>query len=69
MKIATLAAAGLVGLTGIAPGLVAPAAAQHTVVTERTVVHRGPERMHSRRVCHNEMRHHHRVRICRTFRR
>ena len=74
MKMFTLAAAGLVALTGLAPAaLTTSASAQHTVVTERTVVrtdhyNRGP-RYRTRRVCRNEWRNHRRVRICRTVRR
>ena len=72
MKLFTLAAAGLVALTGLAPAAItAPASAQRTVVHERTVVrHEGPSRRwRTRQVCHNERRHGHRVRICRTVRR
>ncbi len=71
MKILTLAAAGLVAITGIAPVMVAPAAAQRTVVTERTVVrHDGPRyRNRVRTVCTWKYRNHHRVRVCRTVRR
>ena len=72
MKMIAIAAAGLVALTGLAPGLVAPAAAQRTVVTERTVVrHDGPDYRHharTRQVCRWERRHHQRVRVCRTVR-
>jgi len=78
MKLFTLAAAGLVALTGLAPAaLTTSASAQRTVVTERTVVHterhdrgyRSGPRWRTRKVCHNERRHGHRVRICRTVRR
>ena len=69
MKLFAVAAAGLVALTGTAPGFVAPAAAQHTVVRERTVVRTGPGRAwHSRRECSWQYRHHHKVRTCRTVR-
>jgi hypothetical protein len=69
MKLATIAAAAVIALTGVAPGMVAPAAAQRTVVHERTVVRGpGPHRLHSRRVCRTTYRHHHRVRTCRTVR-
>lgn len=74
MKLFTLAAAGLVALTGLAPAaLTTAASAQRTVVTERTVVHtvrhdNRRNRWHTRRVCRNQWRHHHRVRICRTVR-
>jgi len=73
MKLFTLAAAGLVALTGLAPAaLTSEASAQHRVVHERTVVrtarHDNGRRVHTRRVCRNEWRHHHRVRVCRTVR-
>jgi osmotically-inducible protein OsmY len=75
MKLFTIAAAGLVALTGLAPAaLTAPASAQRTVVTERTVVHterhdRGyRDRVRTRQVCRNQWRHGHRVRVCRTVR-
>ena len=69
MKLSIIAAAGLAAITGLAPGLVAPAAAQRTVVTERTVVRHGPAIRHrTRKVCHVQWRHHHRVRVCRTVR-
>lgn len=72
MKMFTLAAAGLVALTGVAPAmLTTPAAAQHTVVHERTVVHTSHSRNYrhrTRRVCRYEYRHHHHVRVCRTVR-
>ena len=75
MKILTILAAGAVALTGLAP--IAPAAAQHTrtVVHERTVVRHdgGPryrQRAHrTRQVCTTKIRHHKRVRVCRTVRR
>jgi hypothetical protein len=69
MKIITLAAAAAVALTGVAPAM-----AQHTVVTERTVVHRdGPVVRHrvaprAHKVCRTTYRHHHRVRTCRLVR-
>ena len=67
MKLSLLVAA--VAMTGMAPALVAPAAAQHTVVHERTVVRNGPaHRWHNRKVCRTEYRHHQRVRVCRTVR-
>ena len=73
MKLFTLAAAGLVALTGLAPAaLTAPASAQRTVVTERTVVHTvrhdTGRRWHTRKVCRNQWRHGNRVRVCRTVR-
>lgn len=76
MKILTLAAAGMMALTGLAPAaLTTAASAQHRVVHERTVVHterhdhhRVHHRYSTRRVCRNEWRHHHRVRVCRTVR-
>lgn len=72
MKTIAIAAAGLAALVGLAPGVAAPAAAQRTVVTERTVVrHDGPDYRHrarTRQVCHWEWRHHRRVRVCRTVR-
>lgn len=69
MKLTALAAAAAVAIAGLAPGLAAPAAAQRTVVHERTVV-RGPapHRWHSRRVCTNRWHHGHKVRTCRTVR-
>ena len=68
MKSFAIAAAGLALLTGAAPVLVAPAAAQ-TVVHERTVVRSGPVRTgHSRQSCSWHYRGHHRVRVCRTVR-
>ena len=68
MKLSLLLAAA-VAMTGMAPGLVAPAAAQRTVVHERTVVRNGPvHRWHKRKVCRVEYRHHRRVRVCRTVR-
>jgi hypothetical protein len=81
MKLFTLISAGLVAVAAIAP---ATASAQmqssherhdKRVVTTRTTVRtdngerRGWHgRHHTRRVCRNEWRHHHRVRICRTVR-
>lgn len=69
MKSSILAAAA-VALTGMTPGLAAPAAAQHTVVHERTVIRDRPVHrvVHARTVCRVEYRHHHRVRTCRTVR-
>lgn len=71
MKILTLAAAGLVAVAGLAPGVAAPASAQRSVVTERTVIrHGGPRYRHrARTVCTWKWRNHRRVRICRTVRR
>lgn len=74
MKLFTIAAAGLVALTGLAPvGFVAEASAQRTVVHERTVVRHngGPgyrHRVRTRRVCRTVYRHHQRQRVCRTVR-
>jgi hypothetical protein len=79
MKLFTLAAAGLVALTGLAPvGIAAEASAQRTVVHERTVVRhdvrqndRRPgygHRARTRQVCRNVYRNHHRQRVCRTVR-
>ena len=69
MKLPALAAAAAIALTGLAPGLATPAAAQRTVVHERTVV-RGPvrHRWHTRRVCRTYWHHHRRVRTCRNVR-
>jgi len=72
MKMLALLTAGAVALTGVAPIAVAPAAAQRTVVTERTttttsVRHRGPGyNRHKARRCDWRYRNHHRVRVCRT---
>ena len=70
MKLSILATAAAVAFAGLAPGLAVPAAAQHTVVHERTVIHNRPVRpvVHTRKVCRVEVRHHHRVRTCRTVR-
>ena len=66
MKLFAIAA---VALAGLAPGITAPAAAQHTVVTHRTVVREAPARAwHTRKVCSTSYRHHQRVRTCRTVR-
>ncbi|KQU62293.1 hypothetical protein ASG67_04130 [Sphingomonas sp. Leaf339] len=73
MKLTTLFAAGLVVLSGLAP--MAPAAAQRTVVHDRTVVrhdggrhYRGRDRVRTRRVCTNRWRDGRRVQVCRTVR-
>lgn len=71
MKLLTLAAAGLVAVTGMVPALTAPAAAQHRVVVrERTVVRHVPRERHyryrQRTRCHYERHHGHRERVCRT---
>ncbi len=76
MKLFTLAAAGLVALTGLAPvGIAAEASAQRTVVHERTVVRHDDRRpgyrrhtVRTRQVCRNVYRNHHRQRVCRTVR-
>ena len=75
MKLFTIAAAGLVALTGLAPvGIAAEASAQRTVVHERTVVRHNGNRPHvrhrvrTRQVCRNVYRNHHRQRVCRTVR-
>ncbi len=75
MKLFTLAAAGLVALTGLAPvGFVADASAQRTVVHERTVVRHNDRRpgyrhrVRTRQVCRTIYRHGHRQRVCRTVR-
>lgn len=73
MKLFTIAAAGLVALTGLAPvGIAAEASAQRTVVHERTVVrHNGGYARHrvtTRRVCRVERHHGRRDRVCRTVR-
>jgi hypothetical protein len=76
MKLFSLAAAGLVALTALAPvGIAAEASAQHTVVRERTVVRHndnrpgyGNHRVRTRQVCKNVWRNHHRQRVCRTVR-
>ena len=73
MKLFTLAAAGLVALTGLAPAaLTSEASAQHTIVRHRTVIrtvrHDHGHRWRTRRVCRNQWRHHHRVRVCHTVR-
>ncbi|MGA1797517.1 hypothetical protein VH567_01900 [Sphingomonas sp. 4RDLI-65] len=76
MKLFTLAAAGLVALTGLAPvGIAAEASAQRTVVHERTVVRHNDNRpgyrrhaVRTRQVCRNVYRNHHRQRVCRTVR-
>lgn len=75
MKLFTLAAAGLVALTGLAPvGFAAEASAQRTVVHERTVVRHNDNRSgvrhrtRTRQVCRNVVRNHHRQRVCRTVR-
>ena len=73
MKLFSLAAAGLVALTGLASvGVATEASAQRTVVHERTVVrHNGGYNRHrvtTRRVCKNVWRHGHRQRVCRTVR-
>ena len=72
MKLTGIFAAALVMVTGVAP-VVAPAAAQRTVVHERTVVRHdvGPRyrnRTTTRRVCRTERRHGHRERVCRVVR-
>lgn len=75
MKLLNIAAAGLIALTGIAPGIAAPAAAQRTVVTERTVVRHETVRhdngrrydrpqWRTRTVCKREWRNGHRARVC-----
>ena len=76
MKFFTIAAAGLVALTGLAPvGIAAEASAQRTVVHERTVVRHtdrrpgyGRHAVRTRQVCRNVVRNHHRQRVCRTVR-
>ncbi|MEG8025009.1 hypothetical protein QP162_12350 [Sphingomonas aurantiaca] len=76
MKFFTIAAAGLVALTGLAPvGIAAEASAQRTVVHERTVVRHSDRRpgygrhaVRTRQVCRNVVRNHHRQRVCRTVR-
>lgn len=74
MKLLTLAAAGLTLMTGLAPVAIAtPAAAQRTVVTERTVIrHEENRRWHGRdrwrTVCRTVYRHGHRDRVCRQVR-
>ena len=75
MKLFTLAAAGLVAITGLAPvGFVSEASAQRTVVHERTVVRHNDgrpgyrHRARTRQVCRNVYRNHHRQRVCRTVR-
>ena len=76
MKLFTIAAAGLVALTGLAPvGIAAEASAQRTVVHERTVVRHNANRpgyrrhaVRTRQVCRNVYRNHHRQRVCRTVR-
>lgn len=75
MKLFTIAAAGLVALTGLAPvGIAAEASAQRTVVHERTVVRHTDNRpgyrhrVRTRQVCRNVYRNHHRQRVCRTVR-
>jgi hypothetical protein len=75
MKLTRLFAAALVMAAGVSPIAIAtPAAAQRTVVHERTVVRhdRGPgyrRDAQTRRVCTVERRHGHRQRVCRTVRR
>ncbi|RYY05230.1 MAG: hypothetical protein EON55_27850 [Alphaproteobacteria bacterium] len=70
MKLFTLAAAGLVALTGLAPvGIAAEASAQRTVVRHND--NRPGYRRHAvrtRQVCRNVYRNHHRQRVCRTVR-
>jgi hypothetical protein len=76
MKFFTIAAAGLVALTGLAPvGIAAEASAQRTVVHERTVGRHSDRRpgygrhaVRTRQVCRNVVRNHHRQRVCRTVR-
>ena len=76
MTLKTFMAAGLVALTGLSPiALATPAAAQRTVVHERTVVrhdggrhYRGRDRVRTRRVCTNRWRDGRRVQVCRTVR-
>lgn len=75
MKTFVIAAAGLAVLTGAAPALIAPAAAQHTVAREHTVVRertvvRGPAPRvaHARKTCSSRWHHGHKVRVCRTVR-
>ena len=75
MKFFTIAAAGLVALTGLAPaGIVAEASAQRTVIQERTVVRHTDRRpgyrrnVRTKRVCRNVYRNNHRQRVCRTVR-
>ena len=76
MKFFTIAAAGLVALTGLAPvGIAAEASAQRTVVHERTVVRHNDRRpgygrhaVRTRQVCRSVYRNHHRQRVCRTVR-
>ncbi|MGR6328214.1 hypothetical protein ACU5AX_04035 [Sphingomonas sp. XXL09] len=71
--------AAAVAVAGITPFAATPAAAQRTVVTERTVVRHDERRWHndgprwrhharSRRVCETQWRHHHRARVCRIVR-
>lgn len=77
MKINAILAAGLAFAASLSPiALAAPAAAQRTVVHERTVVrHAGPRyrparhRVVTRRVCSNRYYHGRRHRVCRTVRR
>ena len=70
MKPSILLAAAAVASIGLAPGLSAPALAQHTVVHERTVVRSGPppHGAHVRQSCHVERHGHRHVRVCRTVR-
>ena len=70
---AGIAAAAMITMTGLVPAsIAAPASAQRVVVHERTVVrrpaHRVRYRYRNRRVCSNQYRHHHRVRVCRNVR-
>lgn len=69
MKILSLATAGLVAVSALAP--MAVTAQTCVVETTRTVsrTHTGPAfEHHSRRVCHIERHGHRQVRICRTVR-
>ena len=77
MKLFTLAAVGLVALTGLgasAPAAAAPApqrhVEEHTTVTTRTSVReeRPRYRSHWRTVCKTKWRHGERIRTCRRVR-
>lgn len=76
MKLNAILAAGLLFVGAAAPvALAVPAAAQRTVVHERTVVRHGPgyrparHRVVTRRVCTNRFHNGRRHRVCRTVRR
>jgi predicted secreted protein len=73
VKLLSMLTAGAVALAGLAPVTIAPAAAQgRTVVTERTVIRHDERRGYHHRdrtVCDWKWRNHHRVKVCRTFRR